>query len=229
MKDIATEILEKGWYWTEYQPIVDIQEHVYAYEALARFYYNGLVVQPDKLFGSIRDDVQFFYEFECAVKKEQFKNRPKNLPLFLNLDLHTFQYRQGINNLILRFARHHDFIIELVGNSLDVVNAGRLTEVFQKTNFKYAIDGYFKDHNPFSLKLFFGSSVIKLDKGILQHLKTQPDFAYVIDGVIRYAHANHKMTLLAGIETTQDEEIARNLGVDWMQGFLFKSKTIYAK
>lgn len=45
-------------------------------------------------------------------------------------------------------------------------------------------------------------------------------------GLLNYAHRSHRETILDGIESELDLELAKEIGVDFVQGYLFKKEFI---
>jgi EAL domain-containing protein (putative c-di-GMP-specific phosphodiesterase class I) len=53
-----------------------------------------------------------------------------------------------------------------------------------------------------------------------------PNHRIALESLIRYAKDTGKRTVLEGVETAEQLEIARQLNVDMVQGFLFKQRFI---
>ena len=66
---------------------------------------------------------------------------------------------------------------------------------------------------------------IKFDRLVVQNKSNKP-FLILVSALINYAKASNKKIILEGVETQEDLTFARELGVDYVQGFLFKSKFI---
>ncbi len=221
-EDIIKKIIENKFFYTQYQPIVSLQdENIYAYEALARFKYNDILLPPDLVFGYCHKNLKLFYQLEYLTKKAQFLNRPKNTKLFLNFDPHVFGYKTGVNELFSFFQKQSNFTIELVENSHAHINITMLIDIFNKFNFEFAMDDFFKEDSMVSIFLLNKTNYIKLDKDMLVAVKSNNSFIHIINGIVDFAHSQNQKVILEGIETYEDLEIARDTKVDFIQGFLY--------
>lgn len=216
-------ILETKTYYTQYQPILSIKdEKIYAYEALARFKHEGNILPPDIVFGQCHHNLELFYQLEYRTKKIQFQNRPQNTKLFINFDPHVFGYKTGVNELFSFFKNQKNFTIELVENSHTHINITLLIDLFNKFNFEFAMDDFFKEDSVVSIFLLNKTNYIKLDKDIINAIKVNKGFIHIVNGIVDFAHSQNQKVILEGIETYQDLEIAKDTKVDFIQGFLYE-------
>lgn len=74
-----SNILNNKNFSTQYQPFVCLKtEEIVAYEALARFEYKEKKYPPNMILNICHYDLKLFFEMELALKRVQFKNRPKD-------------------------------------------------------------------------------------------------------------------------------------------------------
>ena len=90
----------------------------------------------------------------------------------------------------------------------------------------YAYDDFGKPNSIFFASLLDKADYLKLDIYFLQTIKVQPSYIEILKGMVKFAKANNKYTILEGVETEQDLQIAKDIGVDYIQGYLFKSEFI---
>ncbi|MCD4758399.1 MAG: EAL domain-containing protein [Arcobacteraceae bacterium] len=219
---IIKAILENKLFYTQYQPIISLHDdEIYGYEALARFKYNDNFLPPDLVFAYCHKNLKLFYQLEYLTKKAQFLNRPKNKKLFINFDPHVFGYKTGINELFSFFQKQKNFTIELVENSHVHINISMLIDIFNKFEFEFAMDDFFKEDSMVSIFLLNKTNYIKLDKDILTAVKSNNSFIHIVNGIVDFAHSQKQKVILEGIETYEDLEIARDTKVDFIQGFLY--------
>lgn len=212
---------------SEYQPLICTKkDSVYAYEALARFELNGKNIPPQKIFETIHDDLDSFFELENKLKKIQFKNRPKDSKLFINFDPHIFLKKDKIDQIFQLFLEQNDFVVELVENSHSSINVNQLLNIFNKYQLQFAVDDFFKENSMISTYLLNSCNYVKLDKDILKELKRNDRFFHIVDGIIKFAHSLDKQVVLEGVETQEDLKLAKRRDIDLVQGFLFKDRFI---
>jgi len=225
--EILKDILIKKSYWAEYQPIISPYTSViHSYEALSRFSYEGANIPPKIVFDYCHKNLKMFYELEMATKQYQFENRPTKGLLFINFDPHILYQKNRINDVFEFFSRHKDFVIELVENSHHSVKIEVLIDVFRKFEFQFAVDDFFQDNTMLSIFLLNKCDYLKLDMGILEEIKKNQNFIHLIEGIIKFAHSENKYVILEGIETIEDVELAKNLKVDFVQGFYYENQFI---
>lgn len=226
---LVRSILQRKTINTEYQPIVSLRDDsIMAYEALARFFIDAKFVPPDQVFEVCHKDLALFYHLEVAVKKHQFKNRPKDKKLFINFDPHILRYQKNTNEVFEKLSKESDFVIELVENSHKSINIQKLIDIFSKLNYQFAVDDFFKENSIISLYLLKECHFLKLDKDILKQLKTDGAFTEVVKGICNYAHKIGKEVILEGIEIEDDLYLAKECRVDFVQGFLYRERFIFA-
>jgi EAL domain-containing protein (putative c-di-GMP-specific phosphodiesterase class I) len=222
-------ILQNKTINTEYQPIVSLEDdRIMAYEALARFSIDAKFVPPDQVFEVCHKDLALFYHLEMAVKKHQFQNRPNAKKLFINFDPHILHYKKNTKEVFDEMSQQNNFVIELVENSHTSINIQKLIDVFSKLNYQFAVDDFFKENSIISLYLLKECHFLKLDKDILRQLKIDNAFVEVVKGICNYAHRVGKEVILEGIETEDDLYLARECRVDFVQGFLYRERFVFA-
>lgn len=221
-------IIQRKTINTEYQPIISIKDgSIIAYEALARFSIEGSRIPPDQVFDVCHKDLALFYNLEMSVKEHQFDNRPESKKLFINFDPHILHYKKNTKEIFEKMSQHSDFVIELVENSHKNINIQKLIDIFSKLKYQFAVDDFFQENSIISLYLLKNCHYLKLDRDILKQLKIDSAFIEVVKGICKYAHKINKDVILEGIEIEDDLYLAKECGVDFVQGFLYKDKFIY--
>lgn len=225
-RELVKSLLINRAYGVEYQPFMDVKNlNVIAYEALARF--DGMT--PDVFFGICHKDADLFFMAEKVLKKIQFEQRPKNKKLFVNFDPHILHKKERVNEVFDFFSNQENFVIELVENSVEAVNAPKLLDVFKNLKYDFAVDDFLKENSILSIFLLSECQYLKLDKDILSYMLREKSFLHVSRGLVQYAHELGKKVVLEGIETQKDLSLAQEIGVDYVQGFLFRSEFINMK
>ncbi len=225
-RELVKSLLINRAYGVEYQPFMDVKNlNVVAYEALARF--DGMT--PDVFFGICHKDADLFFMAEKVLKKIQFEQRPKNKKLFVNFDPHILHKKERVNEVFDFFSNQENFVIELVENSVEAVNAPKLLDVFKNLKYDFAVDDFLKENSILSIFLLSECQYLKLDKDILSYMLREKSFLHVSRGLVQYAHELGKKVVLEGIETQKDLSLAQEIGVDYVQGFLFRSEFINMK
>ncbi len=209
----------------EYQPIVRVaNQELWAYEALARFSINDTPVAPNLVFDALHTDRTRFFMLESRSKRFQLQHRPAGARLFVNLDPHVCEVDYHLEHWLGTFAAQDELVVEIIENTsesnLDAVRG--FTEQLRAAGIDVALDDVGGHRNFFSFDLLDHCQVIKLDRHWL--LRFEQDAAYIelVAGMLAFARSRGIHSVLEGVETQEDLRCAESLGVDFVQGFLFR-------
>ena len=207
------------------------------YEALARFKTEqGEALPPNLVFEWLHEHPALFEQVEFKAKCFQLDNAPQGLPLFLNLDPHAIA-ANTCAPLVEKFKHHPDLTIELIENTCinDATLALDLLKKLSKLNIKSALDDVGAPHSMLSLELLSQVHCVKFDKAWLVNKNANAvedkseldlDRKSLLASLIAYAKQTGKLTILEGVETSAQLALAQELGIDRVQGFLFKQAFI---
>lgn len=227
---IVTSIIANDDYGVCYEPIVSLKSmQIEAYEALSRFKYKGKNIPPDIFFRSIHNDLDLFFQIETVLKKFQLANRPDNKKLTLNLDPDITKNLDHISFWVKLFNSQENIAIEIIENS-DEENAQDVEffmDWMDEYNIEYVYDDYAKPNSMFFTSLLCRAKNIKLDISFLKIIKSNPAYIEIAKGITNYAKKANKKTVLEGVEDIVDLDLAKEIGVDCIQGYLFKKDFIY--
>ena len=226
LSDVSS-IAASGNYGVCYEPIIDVKTmEVFAYEALSRFKCKYNNITPDVFFKTIHKNIDLFFLVENLLKQFQLKHRIKGKKLFLNLDPDTCINEKHVEFWVHLFEKNQDVIIEITENSDEenVEDIKEFIEWLDMYNLPYAYDDFGKPNSIYFASLLNKCQYIKLDIYFLKTIRTQSSYKEILKGIILCAKLNKQYTILEGVETLEDLEIARSVGVDYIQGYLFKDK-----
>lgn len=228
-KSDITNIMVSGSYGVCYEPIIDITDmNIMGYEALSRFKYKNNLISPNTFFKVAHDDVDFFFYIESTLKQFQLKHRIDDKKLFLNLDPDVCVQESQIEFWVEQFKSYENIVIEIIENSDEenIEDVKHFMEWMDMYKLPYAYDDFGKPNSIFFTSLLDKSAYLKLDIYFLRTIKVQPSYAEILKGMVKFAKINNKYTILEGVETQQDLQIAKDVGVDYIQGYLFKNEFI---
>jgi EAL domain-containing protein (putative c-di-GMP-specific phosphodiesterase class I) len=92
-----------------------------------------------------------------------------------------------------------------------------------KNNIHTAIDDLCNPHSMVSTAVIQLVEYIKLDKYVVSN-RTNNNFMLLVKSMISYAHSTNKKVILEGVETIEDLQFAKQLNVDFVQGFLYRKQ-----
>ncbi len=228
------ELMEAKRYGVEYQPIIDVADQsVFAFECLARFFNRAnKSIAPNIVFASLHKSPLSLFQVEYEQKKLQLLNAPDNTKIFVNLDQDSYFSccSEGVRNLFLELFSNYqraDVVIELIENS--EINDSKMSlamiDDLSKHKVKTAIDDVFNPQSMISTSVIQLVDFIKLDHYVVRNRHNE-DLLHLVKAIINYAHRSEKKIILEGIESNSDLLFAKQLKVDYVQGYLFQDRFI---
>ncbi|MCJ8311553.1 MAG: EAL domain-containing protein [Saccharospirillaceae bacterium] len=233
--EVLIDLIENKRFSVEYQPIINLDTNkVYGYEALSRFVdAQGEFLRADHVYASLHYSPLSLFQVEYEQKKLQLSGAPTGGKIFINVDQDSYFASgiSGINNPFLKLFNEYnsaDIIVELIENSEinDAKMSLEMIETLSENNIQTAIDDVFGPLSMLSFEVIQLVNYVKLDKYVVQN-KHNKELMILVKAIVDYARVSGKKTILEGIETQDDLLIARELNVDFIQGFLFKDQFIY--
>lgn len=210
---------------TEFQPIINIKnDKIFAYEALARFWYENKKIRPAIVFEALHEDPILLCEVENRLTEFQLKEAPQSKTIFVNYDPHAAAFNTNqLNEILQNHASQKNIVFEIIEDAHELSEEKRdeLLLLLQNHSIKIAIDDFGKYKSFFSFELISAGDFLKFDMHWFRKSTYNiPEFD-LIQAFIRYAHEKGKKTIVEGIETLDDLLCAKRLGTDFVQGFLF--------
>jgi EAL domain-containing protein (putative c-di-GMP-specific phosphodiesterase class I) len=225
LKAKIVRVLESRRLACEYQPIVDAEtERVWGYESLARFVLDGQEFAPNEVFDSLHDDRTLFFGLESRAKTFQIEHRPKKSRLFLNLDPHVCEEPYQLDHWLDAFGGQSDLVIEIIENTTitNLENIQRFTATLAECGIQVALDDVGGSRNLFSFDLLETCNYVKLDRRWFVRLEKDAAYRSLISGIVQFSKARGIAVVLEGVESRRHLSIAKTLGVDFVQGYLFR-------
>jgi EAL domain-containing protein (putative c-di-GMP-specific phosphodiesterase class I) len=227
-------LLEAGRVGVEYQPIVDARSGATAgHEALARFYAEGGGrLSTGYVFERLHDDPPALLRVEWELKRLQLAHAPPG-PLFVNLDPDAFHEgaRDGGNLLLDLLARAHpgQLVVEMTENrSLhDARRAREMVEALRRARLPVAVDDIGAPDALVALDLFADVEVLKFDRSWVRRAAAPAERA-TLEALVGLARRLGARSVLEGVERPADLAWARELGIDLVQGYLFRDRFVTA-
>jgi EAL domain-containing protein (putative c-di-GMP-specific phosphodiesterase class I) len=228
------ELMEAKRYGVEYQPIIDVaNQSVFAFECLARFFNRAnKSIPPDVVFASLHKSPLSLFQVEYEQKKLQLSNAPDDAKIFVNLDQDSYFSccSEGAQNPFLELfsnCQKANIVIELIENS--EINDSKMSlamiDDLSKHKVKTAIDDVFNPQSMISTSVLQLVDFIKLDNYVVRNRHNE-DLLRLVRSIIDYAHLSEKKIILEGIESNADLQFAKQLNVDYVQGYLYQDRFI---
>jgi EAL domain-containing protein (putative c-di-GMP-specific phosphodiesterase class I) len=230
----ARAILDAGLYWSVYEPLVDAHSlRTVAHEALARFRRpDGTPVNTASMFALLHAEPGLLVSAELALKRHQIAHAPPG-ELFLNLDPDSWSTDGGAGGsevLGLIASAGQRVVVEVIENTdgPDAILGRDLVATLRARDLRVALDDVGATNALLSFETLDAAEVLKFDRSLLRRLGSGGRRRAIVEAFVRMARGTGARTVLEGVETLADLTLARELGVDLVQGFLFKDRAIVA-
>ena len=226
--ELLDEILRARQVRSVFQPIVDLSDgSIVGYEALARGPLGELST-PDQLFRTARRHgrLQELDELcrRTAVREADRIGMSSPLTLFVNVEPEALA-PSSLAELLQAteaMAGRPQLVLEITERALAFQPADLLSSVqrLRAAGWRIALDDVGADDLSLAFMPLLRPDVIKLD---LQLVQSRPDAAIagIMNAVNAYAERSGCLLLAEGIETAEHLAVARSLGAQIGQGWLF--------
>lgn len=226
-----------------YQPIVDLRTgQVVAQEALARIVdanHPGKVLTAAEFMDTARR-LQLSYQIDRAVILSTFARCVAALgrsgaPLshFVNISASLLQHPAVVDEILAIAQRYcaecglckspaGPVVIEMTERELlgDLAAARGMLNPFLNFGLRLALDDFGSGYSSFNYLAELPFSFLKIEGSLIRQLRN-PKTRAIVQGIQRIATDLKLTTVAEYIETPEIADIARDLGIDWGQGYHF--------
>jgi len=215
-----------------FQPIIDIQTNqIYGYETLARgVKEDGSLMYPDILFKkSKQNDMNFKLDRLCresALKTAATKKVHQKV--FINFIPTSIYDPEFCLQSTVKWAKQLEFdpsqiVFEVIETEL-VKDQGHLKEIleyYRDKGFQIALDDVGEGYSSLNLLIELKPDIIKIDRNIISDIDKNELKQSVYKALYHLASEQNITVLAEGIETPNELETIKDIGVDLAQGYYF--------
>lgn len=224
------DLIARGDVRPVYQPLVDLATgDVVGFEALARGPEGSDLERPDQLFAAAREagvvgELDWVCKTAAVRGAVEAKLRPP-LALFINSEpdaagaLMSPEFAESWASAKHNFLR---LIFEITERAITGAPADLLRSIdyVRSLGWGVALDDVGADPHSLALLPYIRPDVIKLDKSVVQN-PLDRDLGELILAVHAEAERSGALILAEGIETEEHLEVAKRIGAEFGQGWLF--------
>lgn len=217
----------------EYQPFVcTATGEIMCHEALARFIdADGNAMPPDEVFESLHDNPLLLLHAELEMKRLQLDEAPQHGLLFVNLDPDSFSAGDDGKNgnlfLPLLIGQRSRLVVEIIENLhlQDVILSTKMVEALGNAKLRIAIDDLSSSRGLISYASLMNASFVKFDRAWLAG-ELNPRQRTILTWALSQAEDLGLTTVLEGVENEAHLKLARQMGFDLVQGYLYANRFI---
>lgn len=219
---------------TVIQPVVSAKtEKIVSGELLLRWKHCGEQNVPPVIFIPILEEKQLiipvgrwiFEEAVCHCKRINMHN--PNFHLNFNVSYHQIA-DDGFVDFMKETLKKWDLdgsklVMELTETHAndDPTRLAEFVHECRKIGLKIALDDFGIGYSSLDLLLQFKSDVVKLDRSLVQSMKTSKEKYYFIKNIVEACHKFEKTVCVEGVETKDELEMVVAAGCDVVQGYYF--------
>jgi diguanylate cyclase (GGDEF)-like protein/PAS domain S-box-containing protein len=211
----------------KYQPIVDMERNVVAFESLIRIFNEQETLFPDE-FIPVAEDTDLIQSVgRWVISHACLKIMDCGYNISVNVSSKQF-HQQGfimyIDQMMKRFnIEKNNLVIELT----EGVVVGNINEIQYKFNrlkdmgVMIAIDDFGTGYSSLEYLRQLPIDYLKIDKSFVFDLDKENSSRVIIETIISMAKHLNLQTVAEGVETEEQFEILKTIGCDYFQGYLF--------
>jgi EAL domain-containing protein (putative c-di-GMP-specific phosphodiesterase class I) len=220
-----------------YQPVVDMQtQRLISVEALVRWQHprDGLLgphhfIAAAEANGLIVPLGRWVLREACAQLAQWRATAPDAAGLHVNVNLSArqFQYAGLVDDVSAALADAGvdpaSLTLEITESMLmaDIETAKATLHALRRLGVRLAIDDFGTGYSSLSYLKQLPVDVIKIDKTFVDEVHVDDDDVALVDAVAGLGQALKMQTVAEGIETGEQWDTLRRLGIDHGQGYLF--------
>lgn len=227
------DILYKRRIETWFQPIVSLTDtSVWGYECLLRGRTaSGEIIPPKDLIEWARRE-NLVFMLDRLSRETHLKNAGRLIPKleskyilinYLPSSIYRPEFCLRSTSLAANEAgiKPGNVIFEVVETE-SIDDMGHLNSVlthYRKVGFKVALDDLGSGFSSLNILADLNPDIIKIDISLIQRSRESAMHGEICKALVELGHNRDVLVLAEGIETLADQDFAREIGVDLVQGF----------
>lgn len=223
--------LQKGEIGYHVQPIVDLTDlRPQGYEALVRWRRaSGEVIGPAQFLNTMTGayDARTKPPLEAAHRTAAWAAHEQDVFIAFNISAAFLDHvgRHGVDwvSTLIGDVPYHRVVFELVETIVDR-DKDRVSEVvaaLRAQGIRVALDDFGIGQSTLERLQKIPVDIVKVDKHFLHMAERSPRDMEILRGMVELSRSAGAISVVEGVETERHLDMARALGADWAQGYLF--------
>jgi diguanylate cyclase (GGDEF)-like protein len=235
IENLLHSALEHNEFIVYYQPIVNIiTGKIVKMEALLRWHNSQLGLIPPNIFiplteknGSIIPIGEWVLKTACAQNKTWEQMGLSSIKISVNLSVRQFQQPNLVSviNNILQQTQLSSSSLELeITESVTMQNTELAKDILKQLHemgISLSMDDFGTGYSSLSYLKQFPFCTLKIDRSFVKDLHTSAEDIAIVDAVITLGQGLNLNVVAEGVETEELKELLKNLGCEYIQGYLF--------
>ncbi|MDQ7031182.1 MAG: EAL domain-containing protein [Desulfonauticus sp.] len=230
-ENILTRAIEENGFIFHYQPYFKATNlELAGYEALVRIKTKeGKIIYPGDFIDVLEEKrfITYFQDwslkyFKTVLNLEEIEKL--NIRISFNISASSFHDTNFMDRLFEFCLEYgHLFTLEITERLLvqDVnITLAILNRFREKTKVFIAVDDFGTGYSSLSYLANLPLDILKIDMSFVKKMLMQPKNASIVESIIYLAEKIGLKTIAEGVEKTQELEMLKRFGCDYVQGFL---------
>ena len=224
---------EAEQFYVEYQPVLNRNKEVVAFEALARWDHPDLgTVMPGKFipFSENNGQIQLvsntiFKKIFSSPQVAQLKEGKKPIRLMINLS-GALLFDIEFANRFITMVKGYDFPLNLIDLEVtegifleDKQRPIKVMQILNDLGVKFALDDFGTGYSSFSYLQKLPIQFLKIDKSFVADITSLSTGESIVENIIALAHILNLEVIAEGVETEEQFNALLALGCDYFQGW----------
>ena len=233
-QELLETILDRRIY-SVYEPIVEVEtKTVFGYEALARGPEGTALHSPIAMF-TAAEEFELVFELDCVCRESGLRGAvdfPEGTKLFLNIrptTIHDPAFKEDklIETLASRGLSPTDVVFEISEQESisDFGDFREMSDYYRSLGFQFALDDTGTGYAGLEELLEIQPDYIKIDRSMVSGVDQDPGRQDVLTALIQLADKMGAQVIGEGLDTLEELEMLRRLGIRFGQGWLFGRAT----
>jgi EAL domain-containing protein (putative c-di-GMP-specific phosphodiesterase class I)/CheY-like chemotaxis protein len=220
------ECLSGGLLTLALQPIVGAgDEAVFGYEALLRSR-HGSLDSPLRIVAAAETHDRLSGLADIVVSRAAacLETMPAGMNLFINVHPEELADEEAVRRRFSGLMHSaHRIVLEITERSpMAQLSAWRgAIEFLTSAGFRIAVDDLGAGYNSLSILAELQPAFMKVDMSIVRNIDREERKQRLVDLLSRFARATNCRIIVEGIETADEADAVKRIGVDLLQGYLF--------
>lgn len=226
------DILNNESFTSHFQAIIDVKnKDIFGYEALIRgVHSNGELMYPDEIFKkSTRNNTNFKLDQICretALKTAAVKKINKKV--FINFLPTSIYDPEFCLQSTVKWANQLEYdpkniVFEVVETEKvkDKEHLKMILNFYRSKGFKIALDDVGEGYSSLNMIIDIKPDIIKVDRNIIDNIDNNKMKESIYKALQQIAKDNNIKLLAEGVETLEELNKIKELGVDYAQGYFY--------
>jgi EAL domain-containing protein (putative c-di-GMP-specific phosphodiesterase class I) len=207
------------------QPLYTSQTgRLFAHEMLARLHSDGSTVGPGDLLDAAEASGRL-WELERAIRRlvaDRLHERPDDAITFVNIHPGSLLDPLLLSSNDPLAGLAHTIVLEITerGPLAAVTDLPRRMEALRALGYRIAIDDMGSGYSGLTAFAAILPDFVKLDRGLIRAIHDAPPKRKLVRSIVAVCHELAIGTVAEGIEDAGEMRVAREIGCDYLQGYL---------